>query len=82
MSKRVLIIKNRETEITVHKEYLHIESFEQNFIISFIHIKAIYINKSLNLDIGECYKISQNIPLFLIDHNGYILSELKRVEDA
>ncbi len=82
MSKRVLIIKNKETEITVHKEHLHIENFEQNFIISFIHIKAIYINKSLDLDIGECYKISQKIPLFLIDHNGYILSSLEKAEDA
>ena len=82
MSQRVLIIKDKETEITVHKEYLHIENFEQSFIISFVHIKAIYINKSLNLDIGECYKISQIIPLFLIDHNGYILSELIKSEDA
>ena len=82
MSKRVLILKDKQTKITVHQEYLYIENFERNAIVGFINIKAVYINKSLEIDIGECYKISQKIPLFIIDHNGYILSQLIKETDA
>ena len=72
-----IIIKDSRVEVRVEQEYLSLESFEGDQIIGFRHIKAVYLNKALALDIGECYKIMQRVPLFLIDEHGYILAELK-----
>jgi len=72
-----IIIKDSRVEVRVEQEYLSLESFEGDQIIGFRHIKAVYLNKALGLDIGECYKIMQRVPLFLIDEHGYILAELK-----
>ena len=74
---KTIIIKDSKVEVRVEQEYLSLESFEGDQIIGFRHIKAVYLNKALALDIGECYKIMQRVPLFLIDEHGYILAELK-----
>ena len=81
MNQRVLIIKEIETKIAVHKEYIQIKNFEQDLIISFLHIRSIYINKSIEIGLKECYSIMQKVPLYIIDHNGYILAQLKEYED-
>jgi len=75
--KRSIIVKDSDVEVRVEGDYLALDSFEGDQIIGFRHIKAVYLNKALGLDIGECYKIMQRVPLFLIDEHGYILAELK-----
>ncbi len=75
--KRSIIVKDSDVEVRVERDYLSLESFEGDQVIGFRHIKAVYLNKALALDIGECYKIMQRVPLFLIDEHGYILAELK-----
>ncbi len=79
--KRALIIKDSKSKIVVHDTYLHVRNMEQDFIIGYIHISALYINKSSDIPISDCFKISQKIPLYLIDHNGYIHSQLKKITD-
>jgi hypothetical protein len=81
MRQRVLIIKEVETNIRVQKDYIQIKSFKQDLIISFLHISSIYINKSIDIGLKECYSIIQKVPLYLIDHNGYILAQLKEYEN-
>jgi hypothetical protein len=46
-----------------------------------MHLKAIYLNKSIDIDISTCYELSQKVPFFIIDQNGYILATLKEVDD-
>lgn len=75
--KRSIIIKDSKVEVRVEQEYLFLQSFEVDQVIGFRHIKAVYLNKALALDIGECYKIMQRVPLFLIDEHGYILARLQ-----
>jgi len=82
MKKRVLILKEPTTSLKVEDTHLEIKNLLNNFIISFAHVKAVYISKVIKVDIGVCYKISQKVPLFIIDQNGYILAELKVNSDA
>jgi len=81
MRKRVLILRDSRTKISAHSEYIEIKNILSSYIVSFRHIEAIYINKAIFIDIATCYFISTKVPLFLIDQNGYILAELKRVDD-
>jgi 5'(3')-deoxyribonucleotidase len=81
MNKKILILKQQETQITATSKYITIKNIYDDLVISFLHIKAIYLNKSIKVDISTCYEISKKVPLFIIDHNGYILAELKKVED-
>lgn len=75
--KRSVIVKDAEVEVSVGSDYLFLQSFEEDRVIGFRHIKAIYLNKALALDIGECYKMMQKVPLFIIDEHGYILARLQ-----
>lgn len=75
--KRSVIVKDAEVEVSVGSDYLSLKSFEEDRVIGFRHIKAIYLNKALALDIGECYKMMQKVPLFIIDEHGYILARLQ-----
>ncbi len=82
MRKRVLILREPTTSIKVEDTHLEIRNILNNYVVSFIHIESIYISKTIKVDIGVCYKISQKVPLFIIDQNGYILAELKVNQNA
>ena len=79
--KRSVIVKDANVTIMVGSDYLSLKSLEEDQVIGFRHIKAVYLNKALSLDIGECYKIMQKVPLFLIDEHGYILAQLHEETD-
>jgi hypothetical protein len=81
MIKQLLILKDSHTKITTHSTYMEIKSFKDSYIVSYMHLKAIYLNKSIDIDISTCYELSQKVPLFIIDQNGYILATLKEVDD-
>ncbi len=74
--RRSIIVKDSEVKVRVESDYLSLESFEGEQIVGFRHIKAVYLNKALSLDIGECYKIVQRVPLYIIDEHGYILARM------
>jgi len=82
VSQKVLILRDPSTRLTIFKEYMVIKNILNDYIISFSHIETIYLSKSISIDIATCYKLSQKVPLFIIDHDGYILAELKRFKDA
>lgn len=74
--RRSVIVRDSNVKVTVEQEYLLLNSFEEEQVVGFRHIKAVYLNKSLALDIGECYKIMQRVPLYIIDEHGYILARM------
>ncbi len=78
MSKRALVIRDRERKIAVFDSYISVD----DKIIGMHQIEALYLVYTNPLPISECYKISKQIPLYLIDHNGYIKSTLSKVKDA
>ncbi len=77
MQRRVLILKDPDTKISVGKNHLNINKRGAYLIISFNNIKEIFLNKSIKICIEDCYKIFQKVPLYFIDSNGYILFSLK-----
>jgi len=74
--RRSVIVRDSNVKVTVEQEYLLLNSFEEEQVVGFRHIKAVYLNKALALDIGECYKIMQRVPLYIIDEHGYILARM------
>lgn len=74
--RRSIIVRDSNVKVTVEQEYLLLNSFEEEQVVGFRHIKAVYLNKALALDIGECYKIMQRVPLYIIDEHGYILARM------
>jgi hypothetical protein len=74
--RKNIIVKDSDVKVRVEQEYLSLESAEGDQVVGFRHIKAVYLNKALALDIGECYKIMQRVPLYIIDEHGYILARM------
>jgi len=82
VNKKVLILREPSSVLTVFDAYIAIKNIYNSSVISFVHIEEIYLSKSIKIDINTCYKITKKVPLFIIDQDGYILAELKRVKNA
>jgi len=74
--KHYLIIKEPEAKIVVKSEYLKIIIKKDIKIISFLHIKSVFINTAIKTKLANIYKIAIKVPLYFIDSNGYIVSKL------
>ena len=81
MKKKVLILKDSDIKITVHNSNLQIENNDSYIIVAFRHIEKIFLNKNIDITIDDCYKIFQKVPLFFIDHNGYLLFTLRSIDE-
>lgn len=79
MKKRLLILKESSTKLTVHSDYIEIVTPEHSYVVAFCHLGALYLNKAIKIDIGTCYSLSRRVPLFLIDRHGRLLAELKGI---
>ncbi len=78
--KKILILKEHDTKLTIHPKYLDIRTLKGSYIVAFSHIKMIYLNKAISIDLKSCYALCCKIPLFIIDQNGYIIAEFKRLD--
>jgi hypothetical protein len=74
--KHYLIIKSPETKVIVKSNYLKIITNNDTNIVSFIHIKSVFINIAIKTKLANLHKIALKVPLYLIDNNGKILSKL------
>jgi hypothetical protein len=81
MKKQLLILKDSQTKIKAYHDYIDIKTFKDSYVVSYMHLKAIYLNKAIDIDISTCYSISVKVPLYIIDQNGYILATLREVDD-
>jgi len=50
---------------------------DAKYVISFIHILEVYLNKNISLMPSQLILIANKCPLFLIDHNGYVVGTLR-----
>jgi hypothetical protein len=76
--KKELIFKNPNTKIKVSKDYIQFNSNGLPLLLSYKHINNVYINKSIKILLNDLYRLSQKVPVYIIDHNGYILSSIKK----
>ena len=49
-------------------------------ILAFRYIQELYINKTIDISIKECVRLSKIFSLFVTDYHGYILAEVKSYE--
>jgi len=75
--KKILVLKDKMIEIKIYEEYLEFVCEEKEFIAAFKHISEVYINKQINISLDKTLKIAKKVPLFLTDHNGYIVAKVE-----
>ena len=78
--KKLLILKSYHDKIKVFSTHIEIVQNNKEFIMSFRHIKAVYINKSIEISLEDCYRIYEKVPLYIIDSNGYIVCRFAKNE--
>lgn len=77
-----MVVRNTKAIITAKEGYMRIKEANKDVMISYRHIDTLYLNKNVHISIGTCCDISKKIKLFVIDHNGYIIYELKKANNA
>ncbi len=78
--KKELIFKNPNTKIKILPTYLQFYSNGLPMLLGYKHISHVYINKSIKIYLNDLYKLSKKVPVYIIDHNGYILATIKEEE--
>ncbi len=76
MKKHYLVLRDHHSKIIAKDDFCYIIKNSQKNIVAYKHIKAIFINIALKTNINTCYKLAQNIPLYLIDPQGKIIAKL------
>lgn len=74
--KKVLLLKDKTISIKTHENYIEFTNDNKEFIAAYRYISEIYINKQINVSVDEVLKIAKKVPLFFVDHNGYIIAKV------
>jgi len=74
--KKVLLLKDKTIIIKTHENYIEFTNDNKEFIAAYKYISEIYINKHINVSIDDVLKIAKKIPLFFVNHNGYIIAKV------
>lgn len=73
MPKVLLILKQKETIIKPYKSFFHIKTKYEDRIVSYKHIKALYINKDIEVDFKILLKLGSFFDVHYIKDNGDII---------
>lgn len=75
--KQIVIIKESKTTLHINKEYLIIKKPEcSDSVIAYRHIKRLYVNKLININISECLLLAALFDLYFIDQHGQLLGRI------
>jgi len=74
--KKVLLLKDKTINIKTHEECIEFTNDNKEFIVAYKYISEIYINKKIDISIDNMLKIAKKVPLFFVDHNGYIIAKV------
>lgn len=77
MIKKELILKDKNIKIKLHKEYLEFTKDSNYMVIAYKFIANVYLNKLANIPLNLLVSLASKVPLFIIDHNGYVIAEVK-----
>ena len=76
--KQIVVIKDSKTHLHIYKDYINIKKPTcSDNIIAYRYIEKIYINKLIDITIGECLKLAHHFDVYIIDQYGYIISKIK-----
>ncbi len=76
-TKKELIFKNPNTKLRIFSTYIQFYANGVPMLLGYKYIKHIYINKTIKIELKDIYKLSMKIPVYIIDHNGYMLASIK-----
>ncbi len=78
--KKIVIIKNSRTQLKLEKDYFIISSSTYDSVVSYRHIKSLYINKLIPITIAEGIKLAKMFDLYFTDQHGNILGKMQIYE--
>ncbi len=80
--KKNILITTPDTQIFEGEEYIILRNNIINYlIIGFRHIKALYICKTVEWKISDCYQLAKKIPVYIIDESGNILADMQKSDE-
>jgi CRISPR/Cas system-associated endonuclease Cas1 len=74
--KKTLILKDKTIQIKIHDQYIEFVSENKEFISAYKYISEIYMSKFIDISLTDALCIAKHVPLFFIDHNGYIIAKV------
>ncbi|NWF67286.1 MAG: hypothetical protein HXX81_07465 [Campylobacterales bacterium] len=72
------MIKDGRSKVVVDERYIDVCSENGEFLIGFVNIKELYINKEIDLNISDLFRLAKYVKVFLIDGNGNLIGRFKR----
>ena len=72
--KQIVVIKDSSTSLYIDKDYIVVNS---NNIIAFRYIKALYLNKNIDINISKCLKLARCFKIYFIDRFGNIIGNIE-----
>jgi len=76
--KKIVILKESKIKIAVYNDYMVVTRNGIDNVVALRYIKELYLNKTIELSLSACVKLAKQFPLFLTDHNGYVIAEVKK----
>ncbi len=77
MIKKELILKDKNIKIKIHQDYLEFTKNSNYMVIAYKFIANIYLNKQADVPLNILINLAKKVPLYIIDHNGYVVAEVK-----
>ncbi|BBG66771.1 hypothetical protein NNO_2068 [Hydrogenimonas sp.] len=76
--RRALIVKDPRAKIVVNETHLEISTLYDMQYIGFERIKAVYLNRSVDLSVKSLMEIFRRVPVYFIDKHGRLLAKMSR----
>jgi len=73
--KKLLVLREKK-QLQIFSHYLVIKDENSEQIIGYEQIKEIYLSDEFELPVRELIKLASYLPLYFIDHNGYIVGSI------
>lgn len=70
MLKQIVIVKDKNAQIKVFKNYIKIKTIYENRVMGVKNMQALYINK--NIKIPNLSNLAKFISIYIIDDDGTI----------
>jgi hypothetical protein len=73
MGRKPLVIRNRSLRIVAKREYMFFDEGERRrYVIAYRHLSALFLDRRVEVTLGDMMKIVRHIPIYLLDGEGVI----------
>lgn len=75
--KRMLIVKDSKTKVSIFDSYLNIKNNQNDQIISFRNIDELYLNKLIEIFPKDLIKLAKYMSVSFINQYGLVLAKVE-----